>query len=46
MNEPMRVSRQWIEDFDCVVRYLSLSEADVEECKQEVREHPEWARQF
>jgi len=42
----MKVTREWMNDFDYVVAYMDLTTSEIEECKQEVRDHPEWALEF
>lgn len=48
----LKVSKQWIEDFSLVMNHhrtafpLTFGDDAVEECKQEARDHEEWAREF
>lgn len=48
----MKVSKQWIEDFNAVMSHhrthfpATFTEEAIEECKQEARDNPEWAREY
>lgn len=48
----MRVNRDWLEAFDVVMNHhrtafpYTFGDDAVEECKQEARDHEEWAREF
>ena len=42
----MKVSKQWLEDFNLVMTHHKLDADDIEECKAEAREHEAWAMEF
>lgn len=47
----MKVSRAWLEAFEAVMAYQFSSHGayradEIEECKQEAREHEAWALEF
>lgn len=42
----MKVTVEWMKDFDCVCQHMLMNSADIEECKQEARDNPGWALVF
>lgn len=48
----MRVTKEWLKAFETVMNHhrasnpASFRADEVDECKQEARENPEWAREF
>lgn len=42
----MRVTKQWLVDFDTVMTHMDLDAWDIDECKAEAREHQAWAIEY
>jgi hypothetical protein len=46
MEGTMRVTRQWLADFETVMKHMDLDAWDIDECKAEAREYPAWALEY